>query len=92
MKATEKQTLVTLEDARSYLTSLIEGGLMFHFDDGAEDCLGDKLTPEQCAAVDANIDNISRIEAVTAEHGSPLGLAMQIENQLAAAKGLPKPN
>ncbi|MFC4236364.1 hypothetical protein ACFOY8_14260 [Thalassospira xianhensis] len=92
MKATEKQTLVTLEDARSYLTSLIEDGLMFHFEDGAEDCLGYKLTPEQCAVVDANIDSISRIEAVTYKYGSPLGFAMKIENELAAAKGLSKPN
>ena len=39
------QPITTLEQAKSFIRSLYEHGLMFHFDDGAHDCL-DGVTAE----------------------------------------------
>lgn len=44
--------ITTLEEARAFLTYLIEQGLSYHPEDSASDCIDHLVTPEEAQAID----------------------------------------
>lgn len=74
------KTWLTLEDAQRYIRELYEAGLMFHFDDGAVDCLhrNGVCTLSEAERIDVNIDHIYRSKFDWGEFGCPIGYALHL--------------
>jgi len=73
-------TWITLEDAKRYIRALYEAGLMFHFDDGAVDCLyrNGACSLDEANRIDVNIDAIYGENFDWGEFECPIGYALHL--------------
>jgi hypothetical protein len=55
---------MTTKDAIDYIFSLAAVGLLYHFDDSAEDCLLHKVSQQTCLGIE---DNISQCRIILGE-------------------------
>lgn len=74
---------MTLESAKKYIRSLHENELMFHFDDGAIDCLYDNgvCSLSEAAAIQKNIDSIYQADLDWSQFECPIGYALHLMEQ-----------
>lgn len=81
MTATNKhpiffKSLSTIEDAKALLTYLYDNGLSYHCEDSAADCIGDKVSAEECEALDVRLN-----EAYSFDWGKscPCGFVLELD-------------
>lgn len=75
------QPIKTLSQAKAFIRSLSDAGLLFHFDDGAQDCLARTglVSAEQATQIDSRVD-----ECYDLDWGSfyecPIGYCLEVDD------------
>ena len=81
MNPKEFHAIVTADDAYNYIKALHEAGLLFHFDDDAEDCLRNEgLTIKELRAVQANVDQLGGVDYSDSQWEDAFDIALSIFN------------
>ena len=72
---------MNLSKAKNFIEKLHKNNLMFHFDDGAVDCLykNNKVTLEEAKEIDSTLDEIFNANLDWGNYECPFGYAIYLE-------------
>ena len=72
---------MNLSKAKNFIEKLHKNNLMFHFDDGAIDCLykNNKVTLEEAKEIDSTLDEIFNANLDWGNYECPFGYAIYLE-------------
>tara|TARA_R110000765_G_scaffold285273_1_gene381939 strand:- start:68 stop:295 length:228 start_codon:yes stop_codon:yes gene_type:complete len=69
---------MNLQEAKEFLRTLWNDGLMYHLDDDAEDCLRNATTPQKAKAIQKAVDEIYEAELDWGIYDCPIGYCLQL--------------
>ena len=74
---------MTIIEAKSFINELYKKGLMFHFDDGATDCLyhNGVCTLNEARKIDKKLDQIYEANFDWGKYGCPIGYSLSLEKE-----------
>ena len=74
---------MNITEAKSFIKELHGKGLMFHFDDGAIDCLyhNKVCTLNEAKEIDKKLDEIYQSNIDWGEDGCPIGYSLSLEKE-----------
>jgi len=67
-----------ITEAKEFLRTLWNDGLMYHLDDDAEDCLRNATTPQKAKAIQKTVDEIYEAELDWGIHDCPIGYCLHL--------------
>ena len=72
---------MNLSKAKNFIEKLHKNNIMFHFDDGAIDCLykNNVVTLKKAKEIDSTLDEIFNANLDWGEHKCPFGYAIYLE-------------
>ena len=69
---------MNLQEAKEFLKTLWNDGLMYHLDDDAEDCLRNTTTSQKAKAIQKTVDQIYEAELDWGVYDCPIGYCLQL--------------
>ena len=69
---------MNLQEAKKFLRTLWNDGLMYHLDDDAEDSLRSATTTQKAKAIQKTVDEIYKTELNWGVHDCPIGYCLHL--------------
>ena len=69
---------MNLQEAKEFLRTLWNDGLMYHLDDDAVDCLRNATTPQKAKAIQKAVDEIYEAKLDWGIHDCPIGYCLHL--------------
>ena len=69
---------MNLQEAKEFLGTLWNDGLMYHLEDDAEDCLRNATTTQKAKAIQKKVDEIYETKLDWGVHDCPIGYCLHL--------------